>query len=132
MQYIAFNAVGKFGLNVPDGWLNPFFGKNIGIDWTNIISDVNKKVASDGYSLFSAMFMMMLFKGVLVSIAGPAPNYDMQKILSTKSPAEASKMSGFVSIILMPIRYLMIAGFAALAIIFYNKLDLKVAGSFRL
>jgi Na+/proline symporter len=126
---IAFNAVGTYGLGVPDGWMSPFFGKSLDIDWSNIIADVNRKIAEDGYSLFSAMFMMMLFKGVLISLAGPAPNYDMQKILSTKSPSEASKMSGFVSIILMPVRYLMIAGFAALGIIFYDKLDLLVAGS---
>ncbi|MFH1195351.1 MAG: sodium:solute symporter family protein [bacterium] len=125
---IAFIAVGEHGLNVPSGWLSPFFGKSLNIDWTNIITDVNKKIAEDGYSLFSAMFMMMLFKGVLISIAGPAPNYDMQKILATKSPAEAAKMSGFVSIILMPVRYLMIAGFAALGIIYYDKLDLLVSG----
>jgi len=30
--------------------------------------------------------MMMLFKGVASSLAGPAPNYDMQKVLSTRSP----------------------------------------------
>ena len=125
---IAFNAVGANGLNVPDGWMNPFFGKNLALDWTNIITDVNKKIAEDGYSLFSAMFMMMLFKGVLVSFAGPAPNYDMQKILATKSPSEASKMSGFVSAILMPVRYIMIAGFAALGIIFYVQLDLMAGG----
>ena len=125
---IAFNAVGANGLNVPDGWMNPFFGKNLAMDWTNIITDVNKKIAEDGYSLFSAMFMMMLFKGVLVSFAGPAPNYDMQKILATKSPSEASKMSGFVSAILMPVRYIMIAGFAALGIIFYVQLDLMAGG----
>jgi Na+/proline symporter len=71
--------------------------------------------------------MMMVFKGILVSVAGPAPTYDMQKILSTKNPQEASKMSGFVSVILMPIRYLMIAGFAALALIYYEKLDLLTA-----
>lgn len=126
---IAFNAVGTHGLNVPDGWLSPFFGNSLNIDWANYLSEVNSKVAEDGYTLFSAMFMMMVFKGILVSIAGPAPNYDMQKILSTKSPSEASKMSGFVSVILMPIRYLMIAGFAALGIIFYDKLDLLVAGN---
>jgi Na+/proline symporter len=125
---IAFNAVGVHGLNVPEGWLNPFFGTALEIDWGNIITDVNRKISEDGYSLFSAMFMMMLFKGVLVSLAGPAPNYDMQKILATKSPSEASKMSGFVSAILMPVRYIMIAGFAALGIIFYDKLDLLVGG----
>ncbi len=126
---IAFNAVGANGLNVPDGWMSPFFGKTLDIDWSNVITDVNNKVAEDGYTLFSAMFMMMLFKGLLVSFAGPAPNYDMQKILATKSPSEASKMSGFVSAILMPVRYIMIAGFAALGIIFYDKLDLMVAGN---
>ncbi len=126
---IAFTAVGTHGLNVPDGWMNPFFGQSLDIDWSNYISDVNSKIAEDGYSLFSAMFMMMLFKGVLISIAGPAPNYDMQKILATKSPSEAAKMSGFVSAILMPVRYLMIAGFAALGIIYYDQLNLLVAGT---
>ncbi|MEN8193201.1 MAG: sodium:solute symporter family protein [Bacteroidota bacterium] len=125
---IAFNAVGENVLGIPDGWMTPFFGSKLNLDWTHYITDVNNKIAEDGYTLFGAMFMMMLFKGILVSFAGPAPNYDMQKILSTKSPSEASKMSGFVSIILMPIRYLMIAGFAALGILFYDKLDLMVAG----
>ena len=69
---------------------------------------------------------MMLFKGVLVSLAGPAPNYDMQKILSTKSPKDAAKMSGFVSVVLMPARYFMIAGFAVLGLVFYDQLDLIV------
>jgi Na+/proline symporter len=72
--------------------------------------------------------MMMVFKGILVSAAGPAPSYDMQKILATKSPSEAAKMSGFVSIILLPSRYLMITGFAVLGIVFYDKLDLMAGG----
>ncbi len=125
---IGYNAVSDYGLVVPKGWMTPFFGKSLDINWANIIPEVNRKIAEDGYSLFSAMFMMMLFKGILISLAGPAPNYDMQKILSTKSPSEASKMSAFVSVILMPVRYLMIAGFAALGIIFYDKLNLEVAG----
>ncbi len=28
--------------------------------------------------------MMLLFKGVLISAAGPAPNYDMQRVLSSQ------------------------------------------------
>lgn len=123
---IAMNALAVHTLNVPEGWMNPFFGARLDISWTGIIDEVNEKIASDGYSLFSVFFTMMLFKGILVSAAGPAPNYDMQKILSTKSPGEAAKMSGFVSVILMPIRYFMIAGFAILAILFYDKLDLIV------
>ncbi|UII32296.1 Na+:solute symporter [Fulvivirga ulvae] len=125
--YLGFVAVGTHVVNVPDGWMNPFFGWELDLDWSTIIPAVNEKIASDGYGLFTIFFMMMVFKGVLVSLAGPAPNYDMQKILSTRSPQEASKMSGFVSVVLMPIRYLMIAGFAALALIFYDKLDLLTA-----
>jgi solute:Na+ symporter, SSS family len=125
---IAFNAIGTFGVEVPDGWYNPFFGKTLELDWSGYIADVTTKMRQDGYTLFSAFFMMTVFKGVLLSIAGPAPNYDMQKILATKSPAEASKMSGMVSAVLMPVRYLMIAGFVGLGIVFYDKLDLIVAG----
>ncbi|GGK53507.1 MULTISPECIES: sodium:solute symporter family protein [Flavobacteriaceae] len=122
--YLGFQAIGEHTLNVPDGWLSPFFGFELNMDWAQIIPEVNDKIRSDGYSLFTYFFIMMVFKGILVSIAGPAPTYDMQKILSTKNAVEASKMSGFVSVILMPIRYLMIAGFAALALIYYEKLDL--------
>ncbi|HTD92999.1 MAG TPA: hypothetical protein VK644_04280, partial [Chitinophagaceae bacterium] len=79
----------------------------------------------DGFSLFGAFFMMMLLKGVFASLAGPAPNYDMQKVLSTRSPKEASKMTGFVSIILLPVRYSMIIGLTVLALLYYNQLYLK-------
>jgi SSS family solute:Na+ symporter len=123
---IAMNALSTHPLLVPEGWMNPFFGARLDMDWTGIINEVNEKIASDGYSLFSVFFSMMLFKGILVSLAGPAPNYDMQKILSTRSPKEAAKMSGFVSVILMPTRYFMIAGFAVLGLIFYDRLDLIV------
>ncbi len=126
---LAMKAMTVETLNVPDGWHNPFFGWRLDdLDWRGIIDEVNAKIASDGYSLFSIFFMMMLFKGLLVSMAGPAPTYDMQKILSTKSPKEAAKMSGFVSVVLMPIRYFMIAGFAILALLYYDKLNLMVGG----
>ncbi|WP_222538828.1 sodium:solute symporter family protein [Pedobacter polysacchareus] len=112
-------------LNVPKGWDSPFFGTHLELNWTGIIDDVNKKIESDGYSLFSIFFMMMLFKGVFASLAGPPPNYDMQKILSTKSPKEASKMSGFVSIVLLPIRYSLIVGLTVLGILYYDQMNLK-------
>jgi len=123
---IAMNALSEHTLLVPDGWMNPFFGARLDMDWSGIIDEVNAKITSDGYSLFGIFFSMMLFKGILVSLAGPAPNYDMQKILSTRSPKEAAKMSGFVSVVLMPARYFMIAGFAVLGLIFYDQLDLIV------
>lgn len=126
---LAMKAMAVETLHVPEGWKSPFFGWTLNdLDWRGIINEVNNKIASDGYSLFSIFFMMMVFKGVLVSLAGPAPTYDMQKILSTKSPKDAAKMSGFVSVVLMPIRYFMIAGFAILALLYYDRLNLLVAG----
>jgi len=116
-------------LHVPQGWLNPFFGWRLDLNWSGLVADANKKIEDDGFSLFGIFFMMMLFKGVFASLAGPAPNYDMQKILSTRSPQEASKMSGFVSIILLPIRYSMIIGLTVLALIYYSTIsgDLQTA-----
>lgn len=126
---IAMKALSTNTLNVPEGWHTPFFGWRLDdLDWQGIINEVNDKIKSDGYSLFTIFFWMMVFKGILVSLAGPAPNYDMQKILSTKSPKEAAKMSGFVSVVLMPVRYFMIAGFAVLALLYYDQLHLVVAG----
>jgi SSS family solute:Na+ symporter len=124
---LAMMALSENPLVVPEGWASPFFGWELNMDWTGIIKEVNIKITEDGYSLFSVLFMMMIFKGVLVSLAGPAPTYDMQKILSTRSEREAALMSGSVSVILMPIRYLMIAGFAILGILYYDELNLMVA-----
>ena len=118
---------GSNSLVIPDGWLSPSFGWHLNLDWNAINVAVNDKIQSDGYSLFGLFFMMMLFKGIFASLAGPAPNYDMQKILSTKSPKEASKMTGFVSIILLPIRYSMIIGITVLALLYYNKLPIDSA-----
>jgi Na+/proline symporter len=112
-------------LNVPDGWSNPFFNWNLGLDWDRFIPDANKKIASDGFDVFGFFFMMMLFKGIFASLAGPAPNYDMQKILSTRSPKDASKMSGFVSIILLPIRYSLVIGVTVLGLLYYQEMNLQ-------
>jgi SSS family solute:Na+ symporter len=112
-------------LNTPQGWANPFFGWHLNLDWSNIVQDANKKIKDDGYGLFGIFFMMMLFKGVFAALAGPAPNYDMQKILSSRSPKEASKMTGFVSIVLLPVRYSLIIGLTVLALLYYNQMNLS-------
>ena len=122
---IAMNHLDGHVLNLPKGWEDPFFGWNLNLDWSNILPEVNEKIASDGYSVFGLFFAMMLLKGIFASLAGPAPNYDMQKVLSTRSPKEASKMTGFVSIILLPIRYSMIIGLTVLALLHYNQLIIK-------
>jgi len=114
-------------LNVPNGWYSPFFGLHLNLNWTNIITEVNQKIKEDGYSLFGVFFMMMTFRGFLAALAGPAPTYDMQKILSTRTPEEASKMSGFVNIILLPIRYALIISLTLLGLLYYHQMNLKDA-----
>ncbi|GAA0562554.1 sodium:solute symporter family protein [Chitinophaga japonensis] len=121
---IAYRNLAGRALPVPEGWYNPFFGMRLQLDWSRIIREVNDKIRSDGFSLFGVFFMMMVFKGILASLAGPAPNYDMQKVLSTRSPKEASMMSGIVSVVLIPVRYSMIIGFAVLALLYYDQLNL--------
>lgn len=123
--FIAWSHLQGQTLKAPHNWSDPFFGWQLNMDWSTLIADVNKKITEDGFSPFGFFFMMMLFKGALASLAGPAPNYDMQKILSTRSPKDASKMTGFVSIILLPIRYSMIIGLTVLALLYYHQLDLS-------
>jgi Na+/proline symporter len=118
---IAMNKVSPEMLNsvIPAGWKNIFFGWNLDLDWSGILDSVNAKIAADGYSLFAIFWGMMVFKGVMVSMAGPAPNYDMQRILSTRSPKEAAKMNGFVSVVLFFPRYMLVAGLTVLALVYF-------------
>ncbi|MDR3297398.1 MAG: Na+:solute symporter [Prevotellaceae bacterium] len=107
---------------LPAGWHSPGFGLTLDMVWDGKFSEFNTRIASDGYQLFSLFFGMVLLKGVMASVAGPAPTYDMQKILSTRSPREAALMSGSVSFILMPVRYLMITGFAVLGLVLFDDI----------
>ena len=116
--------------SVPAGWHNLFFGWKLNLDWAQQIPSLNDIIAKQGYELFTILFMMMLFKGVLLSIAGPAPNYDMQRILSTKSPKEAAKMSGFVSLVLFFPRYLMVTGIVVLGLVFFKEEIVKMGSDF--
>jgi Na+/proline symporter len=107
-----------FARSIPPGWMNPFFGWKLGLDWTGIFDKVNDAIKADGNEFFMVIFGMMFFKGVLASLAGPAPNYDMQRILATRSPRQAALMSGMVNVVLFFPRYLMIAGITVLALAF--------------
>jgi SSS family solute:Na+ symporter len=113
---------------VPAGWYDPFFGWKLDLDWSGLIASVNAKILEDGYSLFGLFFMMMLFKGILLSAAGPAPNYDMQRVLSTKSPREASLMNAWVNVVLIFPRYFLITGLTILALAFYSD-QIRAMGS---
>lgn len=104
--------------NIPAGWLNPFFGWKLDLDWSKVLPTANGALAADHNTLFSAVIGLMFFKGVLASLAGPAPNYDMQRILATRNPREAQLMNGMVNVVLMFPRYLMVAGITVLALAF--------------
>lgn len=112
---------------IPNGWKDIFFGWTLDLNWTGLIDAVNTKITQDGYGLFTIFFMMLLFKGFLVSAAGPAPNYDMQRVLATRSPKEAAKMSWFVSVVLFFPRFMLIAGITVLALVYYSP-ELRAMG----
>ena len=114
---------------LPEGWKNIFFGWNLKMDWSSVsnaaatkVHAFNDWIKTDGYSIFGLFFGMMLFKGIFIAAAGPAPNYDMQRVLSTRNPKEAAKMSSLVNLVLNPSRYFMIAGLTVLALTNFNTL----------
>ncbi len=109
-------APGQLEHFIPQGWTTPFFGWTLDLNWTGLIDAVNAKITSDGYGMFGMFFIMLLFQGILKSMAGPAPNYDMQRVLATRSPKEAAKMNWFVNVVLIFPRYTLIAGITVLAL----------------
>jgi SSS family solute:Na+ symporter len=117
MVKVAPETLHKF---VPAGWDQLFFGWNLNLDWSKLMPAATGQIADDGYGLFGFFVMMLAFKGVLISMAGPAPNYDMQRILSSKNPREASMMSGWVNVVLTFPRYILITGLTVLALAFFS------------
>ena len=113
---------------VPAGWDNIFFGWHLNLDWSTLLPAATEKVHQDGYGLFGFFVMMLLFKGIPISAAGPAPNYDMQRVLSAKNPREASMMSAWVNIVLTPPRYFLVIGLTVLAAAFFGP-NLRAMGT---
>ncbi len=119
---IAMNMISAEQLSavIPDGWKSLLFSWQLDLNWSELIPQVNEKIKSDGYSLFGAFMMMAIFRGIFVSIAGPVPGYDMQRVLAARSPKEAALMSGSVSLVLYFPRYLMITGLAVIGLVYFN------------
>ena len=103
---------------IPSGWMSPFFGWKLGLDWSQILPKVNDAIRQDGNEWFGIIFGLMFFKGILASLAGPAPNYDMQRVLATRNAREASLMNGMVNVALYFPRYMMITGVTILGLAF--------------
>ena len=126
--YIAHTSVtaSQVAAATPKGWSDLWFGMDLGLDWAGTpYPAVNEKISEDGFGLFGALFMMMLFKGVLASLAGPVPSYDMQRILSTRTPSDAAKMSASTILVMYIPRYIMVAGFAVLGLVYLQP---EIAG----
>lgn len=119
---IAFNATtaGQIRAAVPAGWDSLWFGWELGLDWSSLLPAADKRIAEDGYNAFGFLFMLMLFKGIFASLAGPVPSYDMQRVLGTRSPSEAAKMFGLTPLVLSFPRYFMIAGISVLALVYMD------------
>jgi len=117
---------------VPEGWQSLSFGWKLDMSWTTFPAAINEalnsKIGSDGYELFSVFLMIVIFRGILVSIAGPVPGYDMQRVLATRTPRDSALMSGFVSLVLFIPRYLMIAGLAVIALVYFRPESLISGG----
>ncbi|MGY5254443.1 sodium:solute symporter family protein [Sphingobacterium spiritivorum] len=119
--YIAYNAVTAEQIRaaIPDGWLDMSFGWTLDLDWSKTqVPNANDKILSDGFGMFGALFMMMVFKGIFASIAGPVPSYDMQRVLSSRTPSDAAKMSVSSIFVMYIPRYLMVASFAVLGLVY--------------
>ena len=114
-------APGTLQRFVPAGWDHLFFGWHLNLDWSSLIPSANAKIVEDGYGIFGFFVMMLFFKGVLISMAGPAPNYDMQRVLSAKDPREASLMSSWVNVVLTFPRYFLVSGLTVLALVFFSN-----------
>ena len=115
---MSHTTAGTLDQVTPEGWRGLFFGMDISLDWSGLLPAMNSRVAGEGIaSMFGFFFMLMVFKGILSSMAGTAPNYDMQRVLAAKNPREASLMSAIVSVCLVP-RWIMIGGITLLGLVY--------------
>ncbi|WP_298713850.1 hypothetical protein [Chitinophaga sp.] len=62
----AINSVSPemLAARVPAGWDTPFFGWELGLDWSHHLPALMDKISGDQYGLFAIFVMMMLFKGI--------------------------------------------------------------------
>ena len=119
---VAMNKVSPEALSkvVPAGWNDLLLGWKLNLNWSGLIEQLNNKITNDGFSLFGILIMMMLFKGLLVSMAGPTPGYGMQHVLSTRNPREAALENWWMSIVQLVPRFLMITGIAVLGLVYFS------------
>lgn len=113
----------------PDGWDKLRVQLKVDLDWNQKWPAINDVIDNSGFRSFALVFGMMAFKGVWASLAGPLPSYDMQRILSTKSPKEAVKMNAFTMIVLYVPLYLLVASILVLGIHYFSIDDMSKDGA---
>lgn len=101
---------------IPDGWLDFWPKKEIAYNWSATYELINKETLENGFKMLAGMVGLMIGKGLVASLAGPVPGFDMQRSLSSQTPKDAAKMSGFTILVLFIPLYMMIGGFALMAI----------------
>jgi len=117
---------------VPNGWKDIMLSWKMHVDWATSgkfsILGENKLIVKWGYDLLILYFMLAMLKGWLTSMAGPCPNYDMQRILATKNTREASLTFWFVSVVVLIPRYLLVGAIAVLGLVYMKQLPLTGGG----
>ncbi|MES1157483.1 MAG: sodium:solute symporter family protein [Haliangium ochraceum] len=119
---------------VPAGWDSLFPSWKLNYDWASrglpALNDVVNQPFPEGhgYSFFMLFVGMLFFRGVLVSLAGPTPNYTIQHILSTKSPREAALENMWMAVVSLGPRFLLIGGITVLGLL-HSKADILKMGT---
>ncbi len=101
---------------LPAGWLDFWPKREIAYQWPVSYPLIEKETVENGFKMIAGMVGLMIGKGMLASLAGPVPGFDMQRSLSSQTPKDAAKMSGFTILVLFIPLYLMVGGFALMAI----------------
>jgi solute:Na+ symporter, SSS family len=130
IAYMAMNLVSRETIEgfFPAGWNTIAVKMQVDIDWNSKWPAVNKTIDDSGFRDFGLVFGMMAFKGIWASLAGPVPSYDMQRVLSTKSPREAAKMNAFTMVVLYFPLYLLVAGILVLSIHYFSIDQMTTGG----
>ena len=117
----------------PGGWDQIWPTWHLDLDWSHLMPDLTHRIygtgkGTDGYSLFTFFIGILLFRGILTSMAGPTPNYSIQHILSTRSPREAALENMVMAVVSLTPRFLLIAAIAVLSLVFFSPALQHLAG----
>jgi Na+/proline symporter len=101
----------------PPGWKDLSFGWFLELDWSASVPLLQEQLEQPGWSVFGVLLMLLLFKGWLVSMAGPSPGFGIQRVLATRNPREAALESWCISVTVLIPRFLLIASIVVLALV---------------